>query len=88
MKRILSAALVFAIVGTALAFSPSSKKDIYCPDSTANQFCTIKVNFTSQVLTNGTTNPCGVDGQYSVGILTSQQCPTGQTALVYPTTDN
>lgn len=86
IKMIVSAAIVFAAVGTAFAFKPLGAGSVFCFASDASVTQNLACDDTSQptstkvnkrVVTNGgsTNNPCtGTDIPYDGG--TSNQCNT------------
>jgi len=56
-RIIATAALVFAVVGSALAFKAFNPANVYCNDSLNH--CTVSMNFTDQITAGSTsTNPC------------------------------
>jgi len=56
-RLIATAALVFAVVGSALAFKSFNPANVYCNDSQGK--CTVLKNFTFAITAGSTsTNPC------------------------------
>ena len=86
VKMIVSAVVVFAVVGSSLAFKAFNPKNIYCND--ANGKCTLLVNFTNVNTGSGaTTNPCNestATKHYSTTQDINNPCPSATFTVYTP----
>jgi hypothetical protein len=83
MKKLISAAVVFAVVGSALAFKPLGQGHVYCTTS-SNPTCSTstKVDFDETSLNTGITNPC--PSGKNPYILSGTNCQASSSSFFLP----
>jgi hypothetical protein len=87
MKKLMSAAVVFAVVGSAFAFKPLGQGHVYCNTTgIQNPVCNsnTKIDYDETTTNTGITNPCPTGK--SPYILSGSNCVTSSSSF-FKTTD-